>query len=171
MPTTYAALLRAVNVGGTGKLPMADLRALCAELGFTDPATYIQSGNVVFEAAGRKAEVRAALEAALTERLGKPAKVFLRTATQLEGLLRDAPYPGADPKRVLVYFLDRSPGARVLDGVAGPDGETAVGVGPHVFVHYPNGMGRSKLKLPFAAEGTGRNLNSVRKIAALAAER
>ena len=168
---THVALLRAVNVGGTGKLPMAELRALCADLGFTDPVTYIQSGNVVFEAAGARAAVKGALEAALSARLGKRAQVFLRSPKQLAGVLADNPFPDADPKRVLVFFLDRALPKGALEAVVGPDGEALVAKGPHVYVHYPNGQGRSRLRLPFADQGTGRNLNSVTKLAALAADR
>ena len=76
----YVALLRAVNVGGTGKLPMSDLKALCERAGFLGVRTYIASGNVVFESRMSEAQVKAALESALEEYAGKPVGVLVRTA-------------------------------------------------------------------------------------------
>lgn len=82
--TRYAAFLRAVNVGGTGKLPMSDLRNLCGELGFTDVKTYLASGNVALDSSLTAARTRAALEARLEAHAGKPVGVIIRTATQLK---------------------------------------------------------------------------------------
>jgi len=75
----YAALLRAVNVGGTGKLPMTELARLCEREGLCDVKTYIQSGNVVFTSAKKEAAVKAALEKALERHMGKPVAVMVRT--------------------------------------------------------------------------------------------
>lgn len=82
MPT-FVALLRAVNVGGTSKLPMADLRTLLAGLGFKKVETYIQSGNAVFDATGSASTVHKSLAAALGKRMGKPVGVLVRTHDQL----------------------------------------------------------------------------------------
>ncbi len=166
---TLIGLLRAVNVGGTGKLPMSDLRALCANLGFTDVTTYIQSGNVVFRTRLSPAKARAALEKALTERLGKPATVLLRTREELADVERANPWPDAAPNQVLVLFLDVAPPKGALADVKPPSGERLTLVGRELFIHFPNGMGASKLKVPFADVGTGRNLNTVRKLLALSA--
>lgn len=162
--TAYAALLRAVNVGGTGKLAMSDLRALCETCGFTNAATYIQSGNVVFETRRAEASVKKLLEEELTKKLGKKADVLIRTKQELEALVAGNPFPKAPPNRVLVLFLDRPPPRGSLDGVATPGGEELAASGRHVVVHYPNGMGQSKLKLPKLGIATGRNLNTVRKV-------
>ena len=78
--TTYIALLRAVNVGGTGKLPMADLKALCAELGYRRIETFIASGNVVFDCDLPAEKVEAQLERRLLIYAGKAVGVFVRTA-------------------------------------------------------------------------------------------
>jgi uncharacterized protein (DUF1697 family) len=160
----YAALLRAVNVGGTGKLAMTDLRKLCEAAGFAGVATYIQSGNVVFTSKRGEASVKKLLEAALAEQLGKPCSVLVRTADELRELLDANPFPKAAPNRLLLLFLDEKPPAAKLKGVVTPDGEELRVCGRHLMVHFPNGMGRSRLKLPFRDTGTGRNLNTVRKL-------
>ena len=78
----YVALLRAVNVGGTGKLPMSDLKALCEKAGFGNVRTYITSGNVVFDSQAAEAQVKSTLEAALAAYAGKPVGVLVRTASE-----------------------------------------------------------------------------------------
>ena len=166
----FIALLRAVNVGGTGKLPMKDLSALCTKCGFKNVRTYIQSGNVIFESTLAEKSIRARLEEALTKVLGKRADVIVRTASELRSVLDANPFPNAEPDRVGVYFQSEpvSPGA--IPQVKGPDGEE-VRLGKREFyIHFPIGMGRSKLKLP-AGVGTMRNLNTVAKLVALATEK
>ncbi len=163
----YAALLRAVNVGGTGKLLMTELRRLCEEGGLQDVTTYIQSGNVVFRSPRSEAGVKKLLEKALAEKLGKPVGVLVRQAEELRSLLEQNPFPGAPTNRVLVLFLDEKPPASALKQVVAPDGEEVRAGGRHIFIHYPQGLGRSKLKLPLTQVGTARNLNTVAKLIAL----
>jgi uncharacterized protein (DUF1697 family) len=103
---TFVALLRAINVGGTGKLPMTELRALCERLGFSDVRTYIASGNVVFGTRLAAPKAKATLEAALLKTLGKPCQVLIRTADELEAAIAANPYPEAAPNQLLVLFLD-----------------------------------------------------------------
>ena len=160
----YVALLRAVNVGGTGKLAMSDLRELCGGLGFEGVATYIQSGNVVFRARGGEKAVRASLERALAAKLGKPVGVHLRTPAELASVLERNPFREAPANRVLVLFLDAAPPAGALDDLVVPGREEVRLDGREVFVHFPDGMGRSKLKLPYAKTATGRNVNTVAKL-------
>ena len=74
----YIALLRAVNVGGTGKLPMTELKAMCETAGFKSVRTYIASGNVVFASTKSESQVKVALEAALAKYAGKPVGVMVR---------------------------------------------------------------------------------------------
>jgi uncharacterized protein (DUF1697 family) len=162
--TAYAALLRAVNVGGTGKLAMSDLRALCEDCGFVNPATYIQSGNVVFASKRSEASVKKLLEQTLGKKLGKPADVLLRTRQELEALANANPFPKAPPNRLITLFLDLPPPPGSLDEVVSPDGEQVAVSGRHVVIHYPDGLGRSKLKLPKLGPATGRNLNTIRKL-------
>ncbi len=167
MMATLVALLRAVNVGGTGKLPMADLRALCEAAGFENVTTYIQSGNVVFSTTLPTATAKKRLEDALQRRLGNPVGVLLRTPLQLAKLVNENPFPKAAPNRVIVHFLDRAVPAAALRDVRPPGGERVEPAGRAVYVHDPDGPGRSRLRLPFADRATGRNLNTVKKLAEL----
>jgi uncharacterized protein (DUF1697 family) len=165
----YVALLRAINVGGTGALPMAELRAICLELGFTDVATYIQSGNVLFASAKPAAAVQAQLETALAGRLGKAVGVILRSRAEIQAAADGSPFPDAKPNQLLITFLPGPPAADTLDRLVAPGGEQVAIVGREIYIHYPDGAGRSKLKLPALAAGTARNLNTVRKLAEMAA--
>jgi uncharacterized protein (DUF1697 family) len=169
-PTTYIALLRAINVGGTGKLSMADLRALCHAAGFTRARTYIQSGNVLFESQLGEAKVKATLEQALSAKLGKPHAALVRTGAELDEAIAKNPFKLAQPNQVLVLFLDEAPAPSALAKLVIPGREEVKLAGREVFIHFPDGMGRSKLKLPFSATATGRNMNTVVKLAALARE-
>lgn len=164
----FIALLRAVNVGGTGKLAMSDLRVLCEAAGFAAVTTYIQSGNVVFTAKLSAAKTQAKLETALAKQLGKPVGVLLRTPDELEATLAKNPFAKAPPNRVLVFFYDAPPKASAFRALTIPGPEEVRVSGREVFVHYPLGQGRSKLKLPGAEVATGRNLNTVRALAELA---
>lgn len=166
--TVFVALLRAVNVGGTGTLPMKDLVTLCTSLGFEHVRTYIQSGNVVFESARAEREVGAELERALAERMGKRIDVAVRTAAALRATLAANPFPGAQPAQVGVLFLFENAPLDLLEGLRIPGREELRLVGREIFIHYPDGMGRSKLKLPPAAAGTIRNLNTVARLVAMA---
>ena len=163
MPT-FVALLRAVNVGGFGKLPMKDLSALCTgRLGFDNVRTYIQSGNVVFECGLSEKTIRMRLEKALTERLGKRSDVVVRTASELRSVLKGNPFPNAEPARVGVYFFSDPPHKNLLDDVVAPGGEEVRLGRREFYIHFPDGMGRSKLKLP-PVVGTMRNINTVAKL-------
>jgi uncharacterized protein (DUF1697 family) len=165
----YVALLRAVNVGGTGALPMAELRAICERIGFSDVKTYIQSGNVLFRSQEAEAAVRRRLESALAETMGKSPGVILRSRKELDAAAEGSPFPHAKPNFLLVSFLPEPPPADALDSLSAPDGEEVKIVGREIYIHYPNGSGRSKLKLPALKPGTSRNLNTTRKLAEMAA--
>jgi len=166
----FVALLRAVNVGGTGKLSMQDLVRSCTKLGFKNSRTYIQSGNVIFESTLAEKSVRARLEEALTRALGKPADVIVRTAAVLESVLEANPFPNIEPARVGVYFQSDPVNKSQLSQVKSPTGEE-VRLGKREFyIHFPNGMGRSKLKLPTGV-GTMRNVNTVAKLVSMAKAR
>ena len=167
--TRYAALLRAVNVGGV-TVRMADLKALCETCGFTDVRTYIASGNVVFDTADPRAKVKDALEAGLKTLVGKPVPVFLRTASELAAVLAASPFAGADPSRVMAVFLDDSPPPDTLERVAHQTVEQIAPGAREIFIHYPDGMGQSKLRVRAAEAGTARNMNTVAKLASLAGD-
>ena len=167
--TQYIALLRAINVGGTGKLPMTDLTALCREAGFTQVQTYIASGNVVFVSKASAAKVKAELETRLLGYAGKPVGVVVRTASDMAAVLAANPFPQADPSRAVVIFLDKAPPPDALDHAAGvKDEEMRLGA-REIYVHYPGGQGTSKLRIPAAKTGTARNMNTVAKLTEMAA--
>jgi uncharacterized protein (DUF1697 family) len=168
--TAYVALLRAVNVGGTGKLPMSDLKAMCGTAGFAKVKTYIASGNVVFESDEAEAEVAAALDRKLADYAGKPVGVMVRTAAEMKAVLDNNPFPDAKPNYTVAIFLEKAPAKDALEAMVAPDGEEARLGKREIYVHYPNGQGRSKLKLPAAKAGTARNINTVAKLAGMAGE-
>jgi uncharacterized protein (DUF1697 family) len=166
--TSYVALLRAVNVGGTGKLPMIELKAMCEELGFTSVRTYIASGNVVFKTSLAAMKVQQALEARLHKYAGKPVAVHIRTAAELSALLKTNPFPEAAGNRNIVIFLNATPPADTIAKVTGLADEKIVLGTREIYVHYGEGMGQSKLKIPAAKDGTARNMNTVAKLVEMA---
>lgn len=167
--TPYIALLRAVNVGGTGKLPMVELRAMCEDAGFRRARTYIASGNVVFDSDRAPAQVKAALEKRLAAYAGKPVGVVLRRREELVRVLAAQPFAGAAPNRVVVIFLDEPPPADTLDTLRHRrDEQLALGE-REIYVHYGDGMADSRLVIPAARSGTGRNLNTIARLIEMAA--
>lgn len=166
--TSYIALLRAVNVGETGKLPMAELKAMCIAEGFEQVQTYIASGNVVFSTDRSEQEIKAALEQRLQSHAGKPVGVMVRTAQELADILSANPFPEAPPNTTVAILLDDPPPADVLTTAKGHQDERLVLGKREIYVAYGPGMGRSKLKIPAAARGTARNINTLAKLAELA---
>lgn len=166
--TTYIALLRAVNVGGTGKLPMSELKAMCEAEGFTEVQTYIASGNVVFAAKSSATKIKTTLESRLQRYAGKPVEVIVRTAAEMSEVLKANPFPNAAPNRVIVHFLNASPPSDALDKIKGQKEEQLHLGQREIYVHYGEGMGSSKLVIPAAKTGTGRNMNTVRKLVEMA---
>jgi uncharacterized protein (DUF1697 family) len=165
--TGYVALLRAVNVGGTGKLPRADLKEMCVALGFDGVRTYIASGNVVFSTGLSEAEVKKALEERLRAYAGKPVGVMVRTAREMADVLSANPFPDDPGNRTVALFLDAPPPADTLDTVRNRLDER-VGLGKReIYIAYGSGMGTSKLAIPAGAPGTARNMNTVAKLAEL----
>jgi uncharacterized protein (DUF1697 family) len=168
--TAWVALLRAVNVGGTGKLAMSELKAMCEELGFTSAKTYIASGNVVFESRKSEAAIKTALEKRLAAYAGKPVGVLVRTAVEMAQVAADNPFPKLAPNRTMALFLDRTPPAATLAGVRGQKDEKIRLGRREIYIHYGEGMATSKLVIPAAKAGTARNLNTVAALATMAAE-
>jgi uncharacterized protein (DUF1697 family) len=165
----FIVLLRAVNVGGTGKLPMGDLKRLCEEAGFRNVRTYIASGNVVAERDGAEAQAKAALEAELRAYAGKPVGVVIRTAAEMAKVVANNPCPDRPASRTVAIFLDHAPPRDALRHVKGHANEDMQLGTREIYVHYPDGIGRSKLRIPAAGDGTARNMNTVAKLAAMAA--
>ncbi len=164
----YIALLRAVNVGGAGMLPMTALKALCVEAGFGRVETYIASGNVVFDCAAPAPRVKEELQARLLAFDGKPLGVILRTGPEMQAVFAANPFAEKSPAQVVAIFLDEPPPADALNCATGrADEETRLG-SCEIYVHYPAGLGRSKLKIPAAKQGTARNMNTIAKLAEMA---
>jgi uncharacterized protein (DUF1697 family) len=168
--TSFIILLRAVNVGGTGKLPMSDLKALCEMAGLADIRTYIASGNVVCRSDKTEAKVKAAVEAALAAYAGKPVGVLVRTAAEMAKVLAANPFPDAAPNRTVAIFLDAPPPADALDKATGRATEEIRLGQREIYVHYGDGMAHSKLAIPAAKAGTARNMNTVAKLVEMAGE-
>jgi uncharacterized protein (DUF1697 family) len=173
----YAALLRAVNVGGR-KVGMQELRALFEELGHGDVRTYVQSGNVVFTTPARSsAKLAAGLEKALAARFGIEIAVVLRAGRELQAVIDGNPFlaRGAAPSHLYVTLLRDAPTAKAVRELTTPDAgkdEYEV-VGRDVFLHYPGGYGRSKLTNAFferrlGVVATTRNWRTITNLAALA---
>ena len=185
MPT-HIALLRGINVGGRNKVAMADLRAVMTSLGHADVATYIQSGNVLFSTDETDTDLlAAAIEAAIAEALDVAPRVVVVPRAELAQLTRDNPYSAeTNPKAVHVVFLAGDPGPGMVESVAaaqrkaarGGSRDTAQFVGRALFLHTPDGYGRSELAELLAkaggptsarAAGTARNWATVTKLLAL----
>ncbi|THD35297.1 MAG: DUF1697 domain-containing protein [Sphingomonas sp.] len=167
--TAYVALLRAVNVGGTGKLPMTELVAMCEEAGFEKVKTYIASGNVVFTSGKSEKAVKAALEKAMHAYAGKPVGVMVRTASEMAAIAKANPFAKAPGNRVVAILLDAAPPKDAIDEARHIDGEEVKLGKREIYVRYTDhGMGQSKLVIPAAKAGTARNMNTVAKLAEMA---
>ncbi|WP_309602444.1 DUF1697 domain-containing protein [Sphingomonas sp.] len=167
--TSYVALLRAMNVAGTGKLPMAELRRIGEQCGFANVRTFIASGNLLFESDLGEAEVRARIEAGLQQYFGKSVPVFVRTAGELTATAAANSFDDDKPSRVMAHFIEEEPVEAMLAEARDVVGER-MALGPRsIIVSYGEGIGKTRLKLPAVKHGTARNMNSVAKMAAMLA--
>jgi uncharacterized protein (DUF1697 family) len=176
--TTWIALLRAVNVGGNNLIRMSDLRDLLTGLGLENVRTHLQSGNAVFTARSRdRKKLSQEISGAIHQAHGHRPEIILRTPDELRSALERVPFDAsANPSQVIINFLADAAdpeGAKELAAWEGP--ETVVVHGTEVFIHYPEGMGRSKFsRVPMekmlATRGTARNLNTARKLLEMAEE-
>lgn len=171
---TYIVLLRAVNVGGTGKIKMAALRDLCEASGFVDVETLIASGNLVLDSHLKPGSIKKKLETALAENLGLETSVYVYTIEAFARIVEMSPFQQAEPSQAVVAFLGYS-----LDTLDKNWVETAkhrsneeIAAGEEViYIHYPDGISQSKLRVPAADTGTTRNMNTVRKLLSKAVNR
>lgn len=161
------ALLRAVNVGGN-KLPMKELKTMGEEAGFESVSTFIASGNLIYRTEDPPERARSILEVRLEGYFGKPMDVLVRTARELCDLVDINPFAGEPGDRVVVLFLDRKPPKNLAPSTPGEAGERFVAADRELFIHYPEGQGRSKLAFKELGVGTARNMNTVTKLAELA---
>jgi uncharacterized protein (DUF1697 family) len=176
MTTTYAALLRGINVGGSRKVPMADLRTLLADLGHDDVRTYLQSGQAVFSSShGNEESLAGEITQAIEKRFGFGVDVIVRDHAYLRAVADACPFPAADlePKQLHVTYLsapvtlDRF--AAIRQDAFLPEefrlGDRAL------YLYAPNGLGRSKLaeqlskpRITKGVTATTRNWNTVVKL-------
>jgi uncharacterized protein (DUF1697 family) len=168
--TSYVALLRAVNVGGSGKLPMSELKAIGEACGFKHVRTSIASGNLLFDSDSSESDVEARIERRLEGFFGKHVPVFVRSAAEMAEVAARNPFADDKPNRVMAHFISERPEAAMLEAATGLQGER-MALGPRaIYVSYGEGIGSTKLKLPAVREGTARNMNSVAKMAGILAE-
>lgn len=169
--TAFVALVRAVNVSGTGKLPKEELKAIGEACGFDDCRTFINSGNLLFTTDLKEPTAKARLEETLSAHLGKPFPAFIRNAAEMAEAAAGNPFTDDKPSRVMAHFIDETPAKAMLEEARDVAGER-LALGPRlIYVSYGEGIGKSKLKLPAVKQGTARNMNSVARIAELLAER
>jgi len=173
---THVALLRGINVGGKNLLPMKDLAGMFAEAGCTEVRTYIQSGNVIFEARAGALEIAQVVVANIKKRFGLRTTLIIRNAQQLRRIILKNPFinTGVDEKALHVYFLASTPNAHAIGGLdtgrSAPDSFHVLG--QEIYLHLPNGMARTKLTNAYfdsklSTTCTARNWATVLKLAAM----
>ena len=177
----HVALLRAVNLGGKTQVAMSDLRNLVTELGLEQVRSVLNSGNLVFSG-GRKsgAALEQLLETETDKRLGLRTDFLVRTANEWAKVVANNPFRAEakrDPGHLVVMFLKKAPTAKAVETLraAITGRESIKAVGRHAYIVYPDGIGRSRLtnKLidsKLGTRGTGRNWNTVLKLADLVRE-
>ena len=180
-PPLRVALLRGVNVGGHARLPMAELRDLCADVGWTDARTYIQSGNLIFRAVGERATLERELESAIEERFGLAVPAIVRDAAEWRAYVDDNPFPEAaeaQPNLVMLALSKAPPEAGAAERLEerGTLGERVVRVRDALWIHFVGGAGRSKLSPTLLDRHAGspvttRNWRTVLKLLEMTAEK
>lgn len=177
--TVHIALLRAINVGGNAKVAMSDLRGFVAALGFVDVQSLLQTGNLVFGDSRRIASaLEEMFESEAAKRLDLRTDFLVRTAKEWESIVAKNPFRDearTDPGHLVVMFLKSKPDANAVAALrAAISGrEVVASEGRQAYIVYPDGIGRSRLtnrliEAKLGTRGTGRNWNTVLKLAALA---
>ena len=174
----YVGLLRAINLGSHNKVSMADLRAMLADLGMKNPASILQSGNLVFESTpGATAALEKLLETSAAKRLGLETSFLVRTGAEWQQAIADNPFPKEaklDPSHTVLMCLKNAPPPAAVkalqDAIKGR--EVVKAKGRHAYFLYPDGIGRSRLTMTLIEKklgttGTARNWNTVLKLGAL----
>jgi uncharacterized protein (DUF1697 family) len=170
----YVALLRAINVGGTGKLPMKEFKTACEAAGLIQVSTYIASGNVVFASERSAGAVKALIAGLLRDRFGLTKNhALIRTPQQLAKVIARNPFAdtaGARPNLLLVNFLDGLPKSGAAKVLAAYDGPERLHLsGDHLYIDYAEGVAKSKLTAAFLEKAlqvptTARNWNTTNKL-------
>jgi uncharacterized protein (DUF1697 family) len=162
-----------VNLVGRSSLKMADLKSIAEALGLESARTYIASGNLLFSSDKPEEKLRKMLEKELQEHMGKEVHVLLRTAEEMDSAVRSNPFVDVPGNRVQAFFMNDRPPKDLLDTVRNKADDERIAAGEReIYVAYgERGIGRSKLRIPAAEEGTARNMNTVAKLAELAKEK
>jgi uncharacterized protein (DUF1697 family) len=179
--TIQIALLRGVNVGGHKAVAMADLRNLLTELGFGGARSILQSGNLVFRCDARTgADLESLLETEAEKRLGLRADFLIRSVEEWRKVVARNPFPKEaerDPGNLVVMFLKSAANVKDVKAIqaAIAGSEIIRADGRHLYIVYPDGIGRTRLTNVFLEKklgirGTARNWNTVLKLAAVAGE-
>jgi uncharacterized protein (DUF1697 family) len=167
-----------VNLAGKRAVAMADLRAFAGTLGFAEVQTLLQSGNLIFQSDGRTpAALERLFEAEAEHALGLTTDFHIRTPAEWRAMMAANPFGAEakrDPARLVVVCLKKAPGAKAFAALqaAVKGSEIVRGDGRHAYIYYPDGQGRSKLTAAvmdkvLGSRGTGRNWNTVTKLAGL----
>jgi uncharacterized protein (DUF1697 family) len=174
--TTYVSLLRGVNLGPESQVSMPELQQLYADLGLHAVSTYIRSGNVVFASGDRPEALRERIERAVAEHFAVDAEVVLRTHAEMADVVARNPFPAADPAHVAVVFLSAPAPAVLTERLASADfgSDRYVADGREIYLHLPNGFGRSRLATRMSAlrdpvVGTVRNWRTVNRLVDMSA--
>jgi len=176
--TTYIALLRGINVGGRKPVAMGDLRDLLTRAGLAEVQSLLQSGNLVFRSASHTAaQLEALLESRVAAQLALDTRFFVRSAAEWAAIVRRNPFPDEadrDPGHLVVMLFKQKPRAGDVKTLqAGIRGREVIRAGgPHAYIVFPDGQGRSKLtnaliERTLGTPGTARNWNTVLKLEAL----
>lgn len=167
--TSYIALLRAVNVGKR-QLLMSELKGIGEELGLASPRTFIASGNLLFTSGKDENDLRTMFEERIRKHMGAEVPVMIRTAQEMAEVAASNPIADLPGNRIYAIFLNGPPPADAIESARNVNDERMALGGREIYVGYPGGMGTSKLKIPAAAKGTARNMNTIAKLAELAKE-
>jgi uncharacterized protein (DUF1697 family) len=176
--TTYIALLRAINVGGRKAVSMTDLRELLDKLGFRDVRSLLQSGNLVFQGNARAgAGIERLLETEAAKRLTLETDFFVRTGGEWRAVVENNPFrkeAERDPSHLILACLKDAPDAEHVNGLQAAivGREVVRAAGKHLYIVYPEGIGRSRLtnaliEKKLETRGTGRNWNTVLRLGAI----
>ena len=173
------SMLRAVNVGGHGKIKMEALRALYASLKFESARTYLQSGNVIFKTSERDLDVTSKrIQSAIAKKFSCNTEIVLRTTDDLRAVIKKNPFAkrsNIEPNKLHVFFLVADPGAQAREAVLQQQfaPEELHAIGRELYIYFPNGAGQSRFPWPrvnkiLQTPATGRNWNSVTNILEIA---
>jgi uncharacterized protein (DUF1697 family) len=174
--TSYVALLRAVNVGGKNRVPMAELRSALGERGLVGVSTVLQSGNVLFRSPGPEEATAATVAGAIEATFGLRIGVIVRSAAELAAVADANPFltggREVDATTLHVAFLADHPSAGAIATLDRSPPDAFVVAGREVYLRYPNGSGRSRLTLDhlerrLGVQGTARNWRTVQRLADL----